>query len=193
MQIARRQIFHAGPRASGQTSQAYGEWGLEMSVCVVWHQNMLQTCCTMQAPCSAPGRSAPDTRPPPPPPSVSRRYPRPHQQAGLARAPVARSSAACAARSRSSSAEVVAEDAPDAAADDEHLAGLLILPGSLRRSGMRHGQKRGNLIVRNATCCAARGCGKAARVGTGSREQQKSDWWLPGKGFGLALTGLRRG
>ena len=154
-----------------------------MRVCVVWHQNMLQKCCTKQAPGAAPRRSAPDTRHPPPSPPMSRRHPTTGHQASLARARAACSAFACAARSRSCIAEVVAEDAPDAVADDEHLAGLFIPLGSLRRSGMRHGEKWGKLIVRNATCCAARGCGKAARVGTGSRERQKSDWWVPGKGF----------
>ena len=83
--------------------------------------------------------------------------------------------------------------APDAVADDRHLAGLLVILGSLRRSGRRQGEKGGEMIVRELVRCDARSCGMAARVGIGSRERQKSDWWLPGKGFEWALTGARRG
>ena len=66
--------------------------------------------------------------------------------------------------------------APDAVADDEQLAGLLVILGSLWRSGRRQGEKGGEMIVRKLVCCDARGCGRAARVGIGSREQQKGDW-----------------
>ena len=115
------------------------------------------------------------------------------QQARLSRARASRNAAAFAACLGSSSAEVVAVVAPDEVADEERLAGLLAILGGLRRSGMRQGEKGGEMIVRKAGRCDARGCGRAARVGIGSREGQGSDWLVPGEGFGLALTGMRRG
>ena len=146
MQIARRQNFHADPRASGQTSHMPGEGEFKMTMSEVWQQEVLQACWPMLCGGGDPRRIRQKrARRPSPlsPPSAVQTLPETTQQARLSRARAARNAVAFAACLESSSAEVVAVLALVAVAAFDRLAGLQSIFLSLRRQAGKTTVKRG--------------------------------------------------